>query len=585
MGVAHDDTIGIPSGASTIGRRAFIAGGVGALAGVTVLSAGAAGSVGTPVGGAGYFAPVAPARLCDTRNRPGYPYGFGYVRLDANTIRVKVAGDGGTAGDAIAAVLTVTGVGPRVQNFLTVYPSGEGLPDASSVNLAPNDYAVANLVTVKLGAGGYVDIYQYSPCDVIVDVAGVYRPTSVAVTAGRMVVRDSAVRPLDTRRTGKAGPGQIVRVNLNGIGIPASAQAIVANLTAVDATAGGYITAFPAGAGRPDTSNLNLGGGQTRAVGIITKLGTPGGVPAIDIYTERGAHLLLDVTGYITGETDAAGPSVDGLFVPITPTRIVDTRRDRLRLWNGWTRAFELPAPIRTQAQAIAMNLTVTSTLGNGGFFTVHAAQTPRYEVSNLNAQPNETVANHVITRISSRGAACYSYGVAHIICDVFGWFTGQPATATTAPPYNPSPPGGPLAWIVSIPRLGLNQWVFDGDANRIVDSGNTWHWTGTGHVGEGGHVVLFGHRTEHGGPYRYQHNIRGGDMLHVLTSDRRRYNYRMVAEYLSTSASSDILGKSRLVGGETISIVSCSKLNRLPTDTRFRLITTFALAGWEDLG
>ena len=58
-----------------------------------------------------------------------------------------------------------------------------------------------------------------------------------------------------------------------------------------------------------------------------------------------------------------------------------------------------------------------------------------------------------------------------------------------------------------------------------------------------------------------------------------------MVAEYLSSSAPSDILGKTRLVGGETVSIVACSRLNRLPTDTRYRLISTFALVVWDDLG
>ena len=52
----------------------------------------------------------------------------------------------------------------------------------------------------------------------------------------------------------------------------------------------------------------------------------------------------------------------------------------------------------------------------------------------------------------------------------------------------------------------GVNQWVFDGDAKRTVDSGNTWHWAGTGLVGQGADSVMFGHRTEHGGPYRYQH-------------------------------------------------------------------------------
>lgn len=577
-----DDVLG-GDDARRLGRRAFLAGTAGAVAGLTVFGEG--GLVGAVQAGACFFEPVDPVRLCDTRNRPGYPIGFGYVRLDANTIRVQVAGRAKTPTNARAAVLTVTGVNPGGTNFLTVFPSGERRREVSSVNLAPHDFAVANLVTVKLGVGGAVDIYQAIPCDVIVDVAGVYRPTTTNVRQGRLESFTSAYRALDTRhRGGKPGPGSVVRVNLNGI-VPPDAIAVVANLTATDATAGGYVTAYPRGLARPNTSSLNINAGQTRAVGIMTKLRYANGKVGIDLFTERGAHLIVDVAGYITGPSAAS--SGNGLFVPVSPFRVVDTRQGvSRRVWEGGTQAFTLPAPINSQAQAIAMNLTVTGTLRHGGYFTVYAAQTPRYEVSNLNAEPGETVANHVITRISNAGVACYTFGTSHIIADVFGWFTGSPAVATTPVPYNPPPPAAAPPYIVSIPRLGLNRWVY-GDPNpyRIVDAGHTWHWTGTGMVGQGSNIVLFGHRTEHGGPYRYQHALSNGDMLHLLTTDQRRYNYRMVAEQISSGLASEILNRTRLVGGETVSIVSCSKTNRLPTDTRYRLISTFQLTGWDDLG
>ena len=177
------------------------------------------------------------------------------------------------------------------------------------------------------------------------------------------------------------------------------------------------------------------------------------------------------------------------------------------------------------------MNLAVTSSMG-AGFFTAYAAQTPRRLVSTLNVvRAGQTIANHAFSKVSTAGVACFSRSGAHIIADVTGWYTGGAAPATVGPPVDPPPPGGPIPWIVHIPRLGLTTWVFDGDANRIVDAGHTWHWTGTGLVGQGGDSVLFGHRTEHGGPYRNQHLLRAGDELTVLTSDQRRYRYRMVAE------------------------------------------------------
>jgi hypothetical protein len=58
-----------------------------------------------------------------------------------------------------------------------------------------------------------------------------------------------------------------------------------------------------------------------------------------------------------------------------------------------------------------------------------------------------------------------------------------------------------------------------------------------------------------------------------------------MVAEYITSKYANDILGATRRVGGETVSVVSCSKTNRLPTSLQHRLVTTFSLDRWEDLG
>jgi hypothetical protein len=564
--------------ARTFGRRAFLAGTAGAIAGATLLS----GSAQAVEPGASYFEVVDQRRLCDTRNRPGMPAGYGYRRLGDRWIRVGVTNQRGVPSDAVAAVLSVTAVSAGAgANFVTVFPSGEPVPGTSSLNMSPSDGAVANLVTIKLGAGA-VDLTSYVRCDLIVDLIGVYRPTTSEVRAGRLVALSSAVRTLDTRSGPRPGVGSISRVNLNGL-VPPDATAVVGTLTAVTAGTAGYVTAHPRGSAVPDTSNLNVGVGETRAVGVITKLGAAGGVQGVDLYNFCGAHLLFDLIGYMTGPNAMA--SSTGLFVPITPTRVLDTRREKMRVWHRSIKQFALPAPINTRAQAIAMNLTVTSTV-DPGFFTLFAAQTPLREVSNLNVTASgQTIANHAICRISNAGVACYAYGAAHVICDVMGWYTGSPERAVFGPALNPAPPGGPIPWVLQVPRIGLVHRVFDGDANRTVDRGNTWHWAGTGLVGQGADAVLFGHRTEFGGPYRNQHLIRPGDELYIHTSDQRRYTYRMVAEHITSKFAGDILAASRRVGGETVSLVSCSKTNRLPTSLEYRLITTFSLVRWDDLG
>jgi len=577
-----DTLVPLDRAPGSFGRRAFLAGTAGAVAGATLLS-GAAHAV-EP--GASFFQVVEQRRLCDTRDRPGAPAGFGYQRLGDKWIRIGITSQPGVARDAVAAVLSVTAVSRGAGwNFVTVFPAGEPMPDTSSLNMSASDGAIANLVTIKLGGGG-VDLISHVGCDLIVDLIGVYRPTTTPVDSGRLVAFPSAFRALDTRSGPQPGIGSISRVNLNGL-VPGDATAVVGTLTAVSASTSGYVTAFPRGSGVPDTSNLNVGAGETRAVGVITRLGSDGSGFGVDLYNFCGGHLLFDVVGYMTGPSGGpvGGPASDGLFVPITPTRMLDSRRDKMRSWHGGTKQFSLPAPINTRAQAVAMNLTVSNTV-DAGFFTLYAAQTARREVSNLNVTASgQTVANHAICRISNAGVACFSHGAAHIICDVMGWYTGRPETATVGPAGNPPPPGGPIPWVVEIPRLGLRHWVADGDAKRTVDSGNTWHWAGTGLVGQGGNSVLFGHRTEAGGPYRNQHLIQGGDELIITTSDQRRYTYRKVGEYITSKFANDILGATRRIGGETVSLVSCSKTNRMPTSLEYRLITTFTLVRWDDLG
>ena len=155
-------------------------------------------------------------------------------------------------------------------NFVTVFPAGEPMPDTSSLNMSASDGAVANLVTITLGGGG-------------VDLIGVYRPTTTPVDFGRLVAFPSAFRVLDTRSGPQPGVGSISRVNLNGL-VPGDATAVVGTLTAVTASTSGYVTAYPRGSGVPDTSNLNVGAGETRAVGVITRLGSDGSGFGVDLF-------------------------------------------------------------------------------------------------------------------------------------------------------------------------------------------------------------------------------------------------------------------------------------------------------------
>jgi Sortase domain len=128
-------------------------------------------------------------------------------------------------------------------------------------------------------------------------------------------------------------------------------------------------------------------------------------------------------------------------------------------------------------------------------------------------------------------------------------------------------------------------QWTAPGGSRCSGCCCHSWHWTGTGLVGQGANSVLFGRRTEHGGPYRNLHLLVGGDVIYIYTSDGRRYTYQVVASFITSKYSNEIMWATRKVGGEAVSLVACSKTSRLPTSLEHRLVVTGQFVRWDDLG
>lgn len=81
----------------------------------------------------------------------------------------------------------------------------------------------------------------------------------VAVVFGLMAA-GSAVTPTNADANAPAlGTDDTIEVQVAGEhGVPSDAVAAVLNVTAVDATAQGFLTMFPCDAVRPDASNVNF---------------------------------------------------------------------------------------------------------------------------------------------------------------------------------------------------------------------------------------------------------------------------------------------------------------------------------------
>ena len=99
-------------------------------AGLAANPFGAAGVSAAPAG-AGTFVPLpAQRRIADTRKPEVYPF----ERLSDRRIRVGIHGVPDVPANATAAVLTVTVVNRSDYNFVTVYPAGAAVPEASNLN-------------------------------------------------------------------------------------------------------------------------------------------------------------------------------------------------------------------------------------------------------------------------------------------------------------------------------------------------------------------------------------------------------------------------------------------------------------------
>ncbi len=368
------------------------------------------------------YRPVGPLRLADTRQPV-----CGCSRLDANTISIDVAGRPAVPDDALAAAVTVTALSTATAGFVTAYPGGSELPPTSTVNTRW-DRVVANSAIIPIGPDGTIEVFSLVPTHIVVDITGVFVPMDRA-RDGRFVPV-APRRLIDTRLGGGAAlaPGADLPVP-RPPEAASDATALVVNVTSLLESRPGHLSARPTGQQPATSSFLNANGtGQALASSVILPISPDG----LTIRTSGGGHLVVDLVGWFTGPS--ASESADGLFVPLAPTRLLDTREQRPRIWPGGT--IELASPV-AGASALATNLTITNA-DRRGHVTAYPAGTTRPFTSAINpAMHDHTLANMAITRISDRGAAYYAHAGVDAVVDLTGYFTGAPATASSGPAPN----------------------------------------------------------------------------------------------------------------------------------------------------
>jgi SpoIID/LytB domain protein len=383
---------------------------------------------------AGYLHPLAPTRILDTRqpgngnvsNPNGSPFGPGETRV------LTVAGNNGIPADAVGVVLNVTVTDTTSTSYLTVWPRPYSRPTTSNLNWDRAGQTVANLVYTGLGPDGTVLLYNNAGnASVIVDVFGYEEPATVSGGLGFVPVSpnrifDSRVASVETPVPAKLAAAESRSVAVTGTpGVRPDAQAALINVTGTGPTAESYLTVWPTGTAQPNTSNLNLLPGETRANAALGLLG--GG--SVSLYNNLGnTDAILDVMGqYVPAD------GTTGQFASTQPARLLDTRTSLGGHPTSMAPGETYPLQVlgrggvpTSGVSAVVLNVTAIAPT-RSTYVTVWPAGVGQPSTSNLNAAPGAVVPNLVIVAVGSGGLVDLynNLGSTGLAVDVVGWMSG----------------------------------------------------------------------------------------------------------------------------------------------------------------
>jgi hypothetical protein len=168
-------------------------------------------------------------------------------------------------------------IGGTSTEVCTLPSAGAGRWWVGVVNFT-SQTSIAFRVTAAWGNSSSGDFFTLAPCRVL-------------------DTRNGSNIPLTGGTTYEVGIAELC-------GVPVTAKSVSANITVVDATAGGYLVFWPAQTSMPNTSNISFAAGQARANNtiLLTAPGYYGSPAAVWLKPALNAsgtvHVILDVNGY-----------------------------------------------------------------------------------------------------------------------------------------------------------------------------------------------------------------------------------------------------------------------------------------------
>lgn len=253
-------------------------------------------------------------------------------------------------------------------------------------------------------------------------------------------------RIYDTRASGNTAlsPGVWRSVSVLGQdGVPTTGvSAVVMSITAINPTSDGWLNVIPGQTTPPSapTTSLTWDAGFPQSNTVIAAPGSDGTVQ-VRANGAAGLDVVVDLQGYFTDDNGAIAP---GGFVPITQTRVADTRNGtgvaQAKLASGGTLTVDTTAgsavPAGTAAAVFVQITTVNPP--TSGRYVPYATGTTAPSVPSINFTGGTSTTIGVTVPVDANGRLnihLLDGGPTDVVVDVQGYYT----TGTDGSLFNPT--------------------------------------------------------------------------------------------------------------------------------------------------
>jgi hypothetical protein len=293
--------------------------------------------------------------------------------------------------------------------------------------------AFAALLTTGLVAGTFAGVATAATPHALATSGLGYTslPTPVRIADTRAGATDPATY---AGKTLAEGTGLTVDIPASA-NIPATASAVVVNVTAISPTAAGFLTVYPGGGTLPTAANVTFTTGQTVGDNVTVGLGPDAATSSTQSFTVYNGpstgggsvDFTADVSGYYSSGSGAG-------FVPIAPTRVYDSRTGSTEPGAGMTLTAGGTANVQVaggttgvpaNATAVALNVALTNPTASS-FIDAYPAGATAPGTANQNFLAGETLSSQVVAGVGTGGEVTIGNhaGTVDIVVDVDGYYT-----------------------------------------------------------------------------------------------------------------------------------------------------------------